>query len=892
MKRGISRFVGLPRTPEAIRRDVDEELRFDVDMRTQDLVREGLSVADARERAVREFGDMDAARRYCEETDLEIEADRRRRNWLSQVWDDVVIAGRSMRRSPVFALVVIVTLALGIGANTAVFSVVRRVLLAPLPYREPDQLYRLYAVPGSPDGDIDKLSAVELEAISTESRLVAGLTMFGNYGAVTYTDGRVAESWQTAQVSPNFFDVLGIKPLIGRSISADDIAGGMRPVVMISDSLWRSVFAADRGVVGRTIRLSGRDFEVIGILPEDFVGPTFTAQALTPLNVTGILRSARMARSQAWRSVVRLRDGATPAAFQSELAVIRARVDAAYPEMKGLRGMRAVPLHPAMVGGAKPILLLVMSGAAIVLIITCVNIAGLFLARATRRRRELSLRAALGAGRGRLVRQLLTESLTYGVAGGMAGVMLAFALKGVVVALASNTLPAIGDFGIDTTVLWFAALVSIACGLGFGLAPAVAATRGDARDALAKGATRGASQGRTATREARALVAAQIAFAVVLAVGAGLVMRTFTTLMSADRGYVGDDRTLTFRVNLPAQRYEDASSRLALFGALMNGVEQLPGANRVGYTAVASWNGGLMNVGFRVDGRSADVGNAPEFLYATASPHFFDVLGVPIRRGRVFTDDDRVGSPPVVVISEAIAKQFWPAASPIGSRVRLGTGAADEASPIFEVVGVVGDVRPSAMGDVVPTVYVAEGQWVSNGGEFVVRTTGEATGLVAGVKQVLHDLDAELPLIRPRTMQQVFESEASRQRLAMLLMGVFALLALTLSSLGVYMVMTYGVVERAREFGIRSALGAGRSTILAQVIREGMTTTVVGVAVGLVAAGVAARFVRSIVVGISTYDPMTFTLAPALLLLVAGVACVVPALTATRIAPVDALRAE
>ena len=891
MRQGLRKFLHLPRSADRIRDDVDDEIRFDLDMRTQALMREGLDPDEARRRALTEFGNVEATRRYCEAIDRQVEADQRRSDRLGDLRSDLVLAARSMRRAPAFAVIVLATLALGIGANTTIFSIVRRTLIAPLPYRDPAALYRLYTTPTVGSSDTDKLSAVELAELSNTSRSVTGVAQFGNYGGATYTDGQIAEPWQSAQVSLSFFDVLGVAPALGRRFLDDDIAAGAEPVVMLGHAIWQRVFAGDPGIVGRTVQLNDRDYRVVGVLPRTFVGPTFTADVLLPLNTPGVLRNARANRARVWRSVVRLHDGATLEAFASELALVRSRVASQYPEFATAGAIRPVPLHTAMLDGGKSVLLLVMAGAALVLVVTCVNIAGLFLSRATRRHREVSLRVALGASRGRLMRQLLTESVVYAVSGGLLGVLLAVMTKETVVGFAGSSLPPLGEVQIDSAVLAFAAAVSVLCGLLFGLLPAMAAVSGDPRNALAETGSRTSSQGRSGARGTRVLVAAQLALAVVLVIGAGLLVRTFVTLVNADVGYRADASTITFRVNLPGSRYDDANTRAGFTESFVERVRELPGVLAAGYTAVAPWNGGLMTVGFQVDGRTIDDTDIPNVEYATASDGFFDALGIPLRAGRAFNAADRLGSAPVIVVSESVVRRFWPGASPLGARVRLGTGSSG-ADEIFEVVGVVGDVRPGVMAEKNATVYVSERQRVGFGGEFAIHTAGDAMVLLPAIRQVLRELDPRLPIFRPRPMQAVLEGEAARQRLAMILMGAFAALALVLSSMGLYGVLAYAVAGRAREFGIRSALGARRSTILALVFRQGMVTTVAGVICGVVIAAMATRFLGSLLVGISAHDAMTFALAPLLLFVVAALACVIPAWTATRVQPVDALRSE
>jgi len=824
---------------------------------------------------------------------MRTESVARKADLLGELRSDLALAWRMMRASAGFTAVVLATLALGIGMNTGVFSVVRSVLITPLPYRAPEQLYRLYATPRTPDDDGDTMSAAELTEFAAQSRSVTGVTLFGNYAVATYTDGQTAESWQTTSVTPNFFEVLGVRPVVGRAFTDEDVAPGAPPVVLITHSVWQRVYGGDPRVIGRDIQLDDRTLTVAGVLPPTFVAPTFSADVIRPLNLRGFLREDRLSRMRMWRAVARVRDSVTPATLASELALLRPRIQEKYPNIENAGVARAAPLQEAMVGTAGPVLLLVMGGALLVLVITCVNIAGLFLSRAAARQRELGIRATLGAGRGRLVRQLLTESTVYGITGGAAGVALAFVVKRIFVGVAGSILPQIGDVRIDVGVLAFAAILSIACGLAFGVIPAFAATRLDLRDALGDAGSRGASQGVVSLRGRRALVSAQIAFALVLVIGAGLLTRTFVSLVRTDPGYTADARVLTFHVDLPPARYADTASRSAFLGQLTDRIHALAGVRNVGYTAVAPWNGTWRQVGFRVEGTSADADAAPRVDYATASDEYFSALGIPLRAGRVFGAEDRIGAPPVVVISESVARRFWPDGNPLGAHIRLETGRSDSAD-VREVVGVVGDVRPSAVADVLPTAYVSERQAAGYGGEFVVRASGggDVTRLVPPIKQILHDLDPRLPLRDPRSVRDVLRESVARQQLAMALMGGFAALALLLAALGVYNVTAYTVLGRTREFGIRSALGAHPGSILRLVLRQELATIVVGVVCGLGLAALLAQFISTLLVGVSAHDVVTFTIAPVLLTLLGTAACLIPARAATRTQPVDALRVD
>ena len=891
--RRITRFLRLPRSAARIRTDIDDEIAFDIDMRARDLVREGMDARAAQDRAASEFGDLDATRRYCEDIDMQIEAEARRSNVLEDLRADIAIALRGMRRTPLFAAVVLLTLALGIGANTAVFSVVRRVLITPLPFRSPEQLYRLYTTPAATDGDNDKLSLVELTELAAQSRSLVGLTLFGSYQGATYSDDRMADSWQSVSVAPNFFDVLGVRPVLGRTFRAEDFQQGAPNVLIITYQIWQRVFGGDPGVVGRTAQINAKPFRVIGVMPEYFVGPTFNADMLLAFNVDAAARNPRFAGSRAWRSVARLKPGVSLEQWRAELAVLRQHIQAAHPEMKNAGVVLPTPLHEAIVGGAGPVLWLVMGGALIVLLATCMNIAGLFLSRAAARRRELGIRAALGAGRGRLIRQVLAETLLYGIIGGGIGILLGAALKAALLHVTGPMLPKLGDVRMDAGVLLFALAASVASGIVFGVMPAAAATRVDVRDALGDAGGRSASRGTATARGSRLLVAAQVAFALVLVVGASLFVRTFQTLLDTDLGYQTTNHQATFFLNFGAG-YRDPASQAAFVASFTRRLHALPGVTEVGYTVTNPWNGSWISPHFQIDGRPA-AGDGSSAVLSTSSAEYFKALGMPVRMGRGFNADDGLGGAPVAVISESMAKRYWPNSSPVGSRIRLTdfyTKGSSDTLLMREVIGVVGDVKEDAMSEASPTIYLPAEQVQVGGASFVVRTTGDAETLLPLIKDAVHTLDTKVPVVSPRTLRDMLSNIVRRQNVAMTLTGLFALLALLLAGLGVYGIMSYNVLARTREFGIRSALGASRGAVLGLVLRDGLATTLVGLVAGLLLAVGLSRFAASLLVGVTAHDPVSYIAALVILGLVALVACAVPARAATRVEPVEALRLE
>jgi predicted permease len=628
-------------------------------------------------------------------------------------------------------------------------------------------------------------------------------------------------------------------------------------------------------------------------MPEHFVGPTFNADMLLALNVAAVSKSPQYARSRAWRSVARLKRGVSLEQWHAELATLRRRIQSAHPEIKNAGVVLPTPLHEAIVGGAGPVLWLVMAGALIVLLAACVNIAGLFLSRATARQREIGIRTALGAGRGRLIRAVLAETLLYGLVGGALGVLLGVALKAALLHNVGPMLPKLGDVRIDAGVVLFALVASIVSGIIFGATPALAATRVDVRDALGDSGARAASRGATTARASRLLVSAQVAFAVALVVGANLFVRTFKKLLDTDLGYQTTSHQATFFLS-PGARYRDPAEQSAFMESFIERVRAVPGVTAVGYTVTNPWNGSWISPHFQIEGR-ATASDRPSAVLATASAEYFKAMGMPVRVGRGFNAGDVAGSAPVVVISESMAKRYWPNASPIGERIRISDFYGRDVSDTLlmrEVVGVVGDVRQDAMSEASPTIYVSAEQVQLGGASFVVRTTGDASLLLPLIKDAIHALDPKVPMVSPRTLRDVLSSSVRRQNVAMTLTGLFAMLALLLAGLGVYGIMASNVLARTREFGIRSALGASRTTVLTLVLRDGLATTGIGLGAGIVLAAVLMRFAASLLVGATAHDPASYVAAVVTIGIVALAACAVPARAATKVEPVEALRLE
>jgi putative ABC transport system permease protein len=886
MNDGRRRYPDLPRSADRIQRDVDEEIRFDLEMRIRELVADGLSEHDARDRARDEFGDVSAARDYCATLDASIERGDRRRRWLEDLRADLSLAVRSIRAMPAFATVVLVTLAIGIGANAAIYSVVRRILIDRLPYREAADLVRLHAgVP--PTGGSEFLTMPELHDLSAVPAF-ADVGAFGGIGGTSYAGAHGVEPVPLAVVTPNFFTLLGASPLVGRAFGAADIAADAPPTSIISFDLWKRAFDGDSSIVGRSVPFLGGNRTIIGVMPRGFISPGFTAEMWNVLDVNRYLDPSR-SNYRGFRGIARLRTGQSIERAELQAATIAARWRAAGLIRPNTPAPTMESLRDAMVGDVRPALVSVMAAAVLVLVITCTNIAGLFLARATSRRREMAVRIALGAGRGRLIRQLLTESALYGILGGALGVAVALIAKPPLVRVANSALPKLGEIRIDLGVIVTALATSVLCSLVFGVMPAFAATRVDVKEAMGD-AARGASAGSGRARLRHLLVASQIALAVLLMVGAGLLLRSFSGLVNTPLGYSSEKNVLTFFLDAAPESFPDVASRASYFSDVVARARAVPGVVSVGVTSIGPWNG-PNGVALKDPRTSADV-EPVHISYITASDGYFAAVGTRVLRGRPIAPTDRAGGAPVILLSETAAHRLFGNENPLGKRV-----VADFGSPtggeLREVVGVTEDYRPRPTSDPMPTAYLSDWQINQSArAQFIVRTSGDPAAVLPALRQLFRDVNPNSPLSYVRSMNQLMHGFLAPQQLLLVLFALFAALAMTLAALGVYAVMSYIVATRTREFGIRSALGARRHMLVAMVLRQGMTSATAGIIVGLALAYASARLIAGLLVGVSTHDAITFTLAPATLAVLVLLSCALPAWRATRVDPVDALRAE
>jgi predicted permease len=883
----LRRFLRLPqRSSKRIRADLEDELRFYFDMRTRELVDQGMTDADARREAIREFGDVEYTKRYCLAEDVMSTRDERRMDLIADLRQDIAHSWRTFRRSPGFVAVALVTLALGIGANTAIFSVVNGLLLRDLPFGDPDRLVRVWGAHKDSGADRSQLSAGDLIDLRTRQRSFTTLGAFA-WGGGTYIGAGDPVPLAGVRVDANVFRALDVPPYLGRTFGVGEDSTGVAPTVVLGFGVWRRVFGSDSSIVGKTINISGRSRTVIGVLPPSFFFPTMgSAEIFTPLDLTPQLRDVNRVRKfhNLW-AVGRLRPGATLQQARSELVGIMGQLERDFPESNTNMSANAVAMRDAIVGDTRPSLLVLLGASVLVLMIACANVAGMLLSRAVSRRHELAVRAALGAGRARLVRQMMTESIALALSGGAVGLVVAVWGTRALVASAADRLPASSQVAVNGTVLVTAALVTIASGILFGLVPALAASRG--MHIALKDAGRGSSGGAARHRLRSALVMGQLALAVMLLVGAGLLVRSLVALQGRDLGY-SIDSTLTFEINLAGARYNTAAAQDQFFDALYDRLKALPGVVAAGGSGNIPMRGGAM-ASLAIDGRPMPGEKLPEVGYQPVSDDLFRAMGMPLKRGRTFGPQDHNDAPRAVILSESLARTFWPNADPIGARIRLGP---DPSEPWNTVVGIVGDVRMGVDGESRPTAYVSARQDHWGGMAIVVRTAGDPMSLLPAVRREVRALDATIPVADARSMKQVQSMELTDRRLPMQLMAAFAFLALVLAAVGVYGVMAYSVAARTREIGVRVALGAQPRNVFGMVVRQGLGAAGVGLGLGLAGAAALGRVMTSLLYGVKPTDVFTFVGVAGVLLAVVLAACLVPARRAVRVDPLEALRSE
>ncbi|WP_342379725.1 ABC transporter permease [Myxococcus stipitatus] len=819
---------------------------------------------------------------------------------MSDVTQDLRLSLRMLSRSPVFTVVAVLTLALGIAANTAIFSVVNAVLLSPLPFPEQDRLVMAWSrTPAMPRWSVAPANFLDWRA---QGDVFEGLAAFSQLH-VSLSGDDMPERLRGASVSANYFQVLGVGAALGTTFQPVAGETGPRHVVVLSHGLWKRRFGSDPGIIGRSIRLDERSHEVVGVMPERFTLPDIGPRKTTPTepaelwipaplhDIPQLGANAGMDLSQSrdtsyLRVLGRLKPGVTLERASAAMSAVARRLEQEYPVSNLHSGVTLVPLREQIVGDVRPVLWVLLAAVGLVMAIACANVANLFLVRAAARRQEMAVRAALGAGRGRMMRQLLTESLVLALLAGALGVFLAaWGLDGLM-SLVPAELPRLGEVRVDERVLAFALCVSLATGVLFGLLPALQASRPDLNGVLRQ---TGGGKLAGGQRSRDALVVGEVALALVLLIGAGLLLRTLWRLQDVDPGF-REESVLTWSLSLPADKYPDEARQGAFFQQVAERVASLPGVKSAGAATDLPLGGANIWFDVEVEGRappSPDESSNVGFQVVTSG--YFQSLGIPLRRGREVTVLDTRATQPVVVLNESAARRFFPEGEAVGQRLRLG----DSSTPWLTVVGVVGDTRYDGPDkDARPEAYVPALQRSLFFMSFAARTSLEPLALAGSVRSAVAALDKDLPLSALRTMEQRVEAATARPRFVSLLVAVFALLSLLLAGVGLSGVMAYSARQRTREIGIRMALGARPSDVLRMVLGQGMRLALAGVALGLLGAWALTRVLSSQLFGVSATDPVVFG---SLSVLVAGVALLatwLPAYRATRVDPQVALRAE
>ena len=808
---------------------------------------------------------------------------------MSELWQDVRYGWRTLRARLGFTFAAILALALGIGANTAIFSVVSAVLLKPLPYPAPERLVWLWE--NNPGSDIKKEPASipnfrdwrsqnqSFEELTGCARTIANLTGTGE-----------PERLVGASVVANFFTTLRVAPMLGRAFLAEENTPGQNRVVVLSHSLWQRRFGADRDIAGRTITLNGNPHTIVGVMPADFKHPD--PEMVKPPELwlpLAIDPSSIKRRSDFLRVIGRLKPGVAFEKARTEMETISARLAREYPAANAGWTVAAITLHERFSGDVRRALLMLMGAVGFVLLIACANVANLLLARAATREREMAIRSALGAQRWRLLRQLLTESTLLALAGGAFGMLLAVWGVAALTAMAPQNLPRLDEIGISYGIFIFTIATSLLTGVIFGIVPALSATRLNLSESL-KESGRSATEGRRSGRLRNAVVIGEIAIALVLLVCAGLMVRSFRRLQGVDPGF-RSDHVLTTQVLLPRSKYQDGPQIAAFFDQLLVRVRALPGVETAAAVDSVPLAGGGNVLSFSVEGRPApppeQVVDAETF---TVSPAFFATLGIKFVAGEDFSARDAANAPGVAIINETMARRYFPGEEPIGKRVTLSN---PQTGPWQKIIGVVKDIqRTDLAAPPYPQMYGTHAQAPSRVMSLALRTTGDPLSQTAAIRNVLRSLDPDLPLASVTTMEQLLADSVARPRFNTFLFAIFAAVGLILAAVGIYGVISYSVTQQTHEIGIRLALGAEETDVLRLVLGEGLKLALGGVVAGLVLASAVAQLMASLLFGVGRLDLVTFAGVSALIVIVALVACYLPARRAMKVDPIVALRYE
>lgn len=869
-----------------VEEDLDRELRFHLEQQTAENLAMGMPPAAARSAALRKLGGVTQIQEECR--------DMRRTNYIENLWRDLRYGLRMLGANPAFTAVTVLTLALSIGANSAIFSVIDGVLLRPLPYPEAGRLARVFFHNANwPKFPLNPFDFRDFRARLQSFESIAGFTR----GDLQLSGAGRPERFTGFQITAGYFHTLGLRPARGREFNASDEIPGNGRSVILSDRLWRNRFAADPHILGRKITLDSEPFTVAGVMPPGTEHPGNEYHGVAHGQTVDLwfpftFRGDPNQRGSHYLEVIgRLKPGVAAPQAQAEMNALIAQFAREHPD--ALAGWQALvtPLYTEIVGSSRRLLLVLLGAVALVLLIACANAANLLLARATVRRREIAVRAALGAGRWRLVRQMLAESLLIAVLGGGLGMAVAGGGVRALVALLPAGFPRADTIHVNASVFAFTLLVTLATGLLFGLAPALQATRADLHDSLRDGG-RGSTSGGGALRLRSALLVGEVSLACILLIGAGLMLRSFVRLLRTDPGF-RPEHLLTASLSLPQKTYKPLD--MVHFWTRLNAsLNSVSGIRAAGVGTDLPWTGWDDNIGgFTIEGKKPPAHQEFHARYHVASPDYFRALGIPLVRGRFFTDGDTMKAPPAMIINQAMARRYWPGEDAVGKRVTFEDHPKE--TDWLTVVGIVGDVKDkpdspeaqNAMWWPIEQTPVFVGQM-----SVAVRGSSDAAMLVNDLREAVRQLDPTLAIAGIQPMDQIADANISTPRFALFLVALFAGLALTLAAIGIYGVISYTVSQRTHEFGLRMALGARPADVQRLVVRQGVRLALVGVALGLAGALALGRVLRSLLYEVSASDPITFTSVALAAVAIAALACYLPARRATAVDPAHTLRGE
>ena len=876
--------------------ELDDELRFHFDQQVDKHVRSGLTREEAVRRARLLFGGMDQVKEECR--------DARGVQLMDTLLQDIRYGLRMLRKKPAFTLVAVLTLALGVGANTAIFSIVNAVLLRPLSYHDPDRLVRIsFNSPGLGLRDVP-FSVPELEDLRTRSGVFEDVSTVGG-GNVNLTGANQPERLEFVVSHPNYFSMLGATPQIGRLFGPEDAALGFAPVAVISDGLWHRSYGADPSVLGRVLHLDNDAYTIVGVLPPGFRHPGRVGSRDAEIWLTAgfsagpVPKPPRSARFMP-EAMGRLKPGVTLEQAQARLTAMAVEIRHDFPADYSERANWTIgiqPLQEYLVGDVRPMLLVLLGAVILIALVVSLNIANLLLARASGRQQEMAVRLAMGASRGRVIRQMLTESVLLSFIGGLAGIATAMSTLSFILHLVPSNIPRLSEVSVDWVVLSFALGISLLTGLLFGLAPAIHSTRSNLSSQIREGA-RGSGYGAKTGRLRDALIVTELAFAVVLMVGAGLLLRTLRELLQENPGF-NPTHVVAAKVWLPIPNdpkvdpYLGIASKTAFNRELLRRMKAVPGIELAGITTAlpatpptvqSNYNSNALTIEDRPIQSSENL--RAELI--RISPDYFRVMQAPLVRGRFFTEGDEDGKPRVAIIDETTARRYWMDRDPVGRRLRYGQ---DPSQPWMTVVGVVKDIKHDGLDiDGVPHIYVSLYQSADRELSAVLRTSLPVAVIEPQIRHEIQSIDPGLPLFHISSMNDVIDASLASRRFSADLVGGFAGVALLLASIGIYGLLAYLAGQRSREIGLRMALGASRADILKPILGKGMVLAGIGIVVGVILAASGASMLASLLYGVRPHDPLVFLVVPALLFVVAVLASYLPARRATKVDPLLALR--